>query len=525
MRFILPLCLLFAGALPSLGQIGSVVRGQKINQVSGGLVGPVPRLGQALAAIGDLNGDGVGDLVAGLPTDRAAGEFHGALLVLFMSANGTVRSQQKISEVVGGFTASLPDYAYLGLVISALGDLDSDGRQELAASTLYPPSTWILFLKVDGTVRTHREIAWDDPVFGGATLATDFLSAFYRGLVGMGDLDGDGVGDFAVGAPDDDDGDPGAGAVWIVYLNADGTAKAAKKISQGSGGFTGDLSARAFFGNSLTRLGDLNRDGFADLGVGALGGALQSQWVLFLNRNQDVLRAIHYGPVPGFDPVTEILDPIGDLDGDGLTELGSENPFRGFNVDFLAPDGHLRSRLRVRPGSNGMPDDLATRSLGGAFASLGDLDGDGTIEVAVGDAQDTESRGAIWILSLARTAVSNGTGMNQLILREKAEPVIGQTWIAKLYCSNSRHTNGMATIFGHERPLAGVFLPAGELLADITSRRVFQLFAPHASGPVSFSVVVPPKIELINLQIYVQGACSGAHGAVLSNALYVLVGR
>src|SRR5262245_58416206 len=77
-------------AAPVAAQIGSVVRAQKLDELSGGIVGPIPTLGYSLAAIGDLNGDGVGDLAAGLPTDHGGGPDHGAVLVLFLNANGTV---------------------------------------------------------------------------------------------------------------------------------------------------------------------------------------------------------------------------------------------------------------------------------------------------------------------------------------------------------------------------------------------------------------------------------------------------
>ncbi|MGH2898296.1 MAG: hypothetical protein ACRDMZ_06440, partial [Solirubrobacteraceae bacterium] len=103
-----------------------------------------------------------------------------------------------------------------------------------------------------------------------------------------------------------------------------------------------------------------------------------------------------------------------------------------------------------------------------------------------------------------------------------AEPVVGGTWKAVLDCNGQ--PRGVATVFGFERPLSGVFLPAGELLVDVNSRRFFQLFAPHSGGLATFSSAVPPDISLVDLQIYTQGACGGPPGPSLSNALYLLVG-
>lgn len=497
---------------PALAQIGSVVRAQKLNEVSGGIVGPIPTLGYALAALGDVNGDGVGDLVAGLPTDNGGGPHRGALLVLFLNPNGTVARQQKISQLAGGFTGSLVDDGYFGIAASALGDLDGDGLQELAVRTDLPRGTWILSLSANGTVRAQHQILWSDPVFGGTTKATDFDAGFVRGLTGMGDLDGDGVGDLAVGAPGDDDGDPDAGAIWFLYLKPDGTAKAAKKISQTSGGLGDVLAERSGFGQAFARLGDLNGDGFADLSACEFGGG-HHRWVLFLDAQQNVLGT-------SFLPLTEELDPIGDLDGDGRAEFASE----GFDVRFLAADGHPRKTLLVRGGRNGMPSDPAMRSLGTySFAALGDLDGDGTLELAVCDYGDVQSGGAVWILSLARTPVLAGSGANPLILSESAEPALGHTWSASLDCSG--HASGVAALVGYQRALAGTFVAGGELLVDTASPRFFLLLTPHAGAPVAISAAVPNDVALVSVQLYAQGLCAGAPGLTLSNALGLLIGN
>jgi len=104
----------------------------------------------------------------------------------------------------------------------------------------------------------------------------------------LGDLDGDGVDDMAVGAFLDDDGGVNRGAVWILFLNTDGTVKSYQKISDTQGGFTGTLDNNDQFGVTAASLGDLNGDGVGDLIVGAQGdddggfnrGAV---WILFLD--------------------------------------------------------------------------------------------------------------------------------------------------------------------------------------------------------------------------------------------------
>jgi len=85
----------------------------------------------------------------------------------------------------------------------------------------------------------------------------------------MGDLDGDGVGDLAVGAFGDDDGGSNRGAVWLLLLDGDGSVKCQRKISATSGSFGGALDPDDRFGVSLARLDDVDGNGFDDLAIGA----------------------------------------------------------------------------------------------------------------------------------------------------------------------------------------------------------------------------------------------------------------
>ena len=67
----------------------------------------------------------------------------------------------------------------------------------------------------DGTVKLEQKIS---ETAGGFTGILDEQDQFGRSVAILGDLDGDGVSDLAVGATGDDDGAPGAGAVWILFM-------------------------------------------------------------------------------------------------------------------------------------------------------------------------------------------------------------------------------------------------------------------------------------------------------------------
>ena len=89
-------------------------------------------------------------------------------------------------------------------------------------------------------------------------------------MAALGDMDGDGVVDMAVGVYHDDDGGASAGAVYTLFLNSDETIKNAQKMSNLYGNFNTFYSVDADdrFGMSLASLGDLDGDNVIELAVG-----------------------------------------------------------------------------------------------------------------------------------------------------------------------------------------------------------------------------------------------------------------
>ncbi len=154
---------------------------------------------------------------------RVCGADRGAVWVLFLNNNGTVKSHQKISDTEGGFTGMLDDGDSFGSSVASLGDLDGDGVGDVAVGVTLDDdggtsrgAVWILFLNTDGTVKSHQKISDTE---GGFTGILDNLDSFGQSVASLGDLDGDGVGDLAVGAARDDDGGFDRGAVWVLSLD------------------------------------------------------------------------------------------------------------------------------------------------------------------------------------------------------------------------------------------------------------------------------------------------------------------
>ncbi|MCH8153535.1 MAG: FG-GAP repeat protein [Planctomycetes bacterium] len=431
---------LFSSVAMALGEIvtaapGELLSHQKISFTEGGFTGTLDNsdeFGGSVAALGDLDGDGVGDLAVGAHFDDDGGGARGAVWVLFLNSNGTVKSHQKISDTEGGFTGILDDLDQFGWSVAALGDLDSHGMSDLAVGAggdddggTNRGAVWVLFLNTDGTVKSHQKISETQ---GGFTGALDDGDRFGARVTSLGDLDGDDVADLAVGAPFDDDGGQNRGAVWILFLNSDGTVKSHQKISTTQGGGP-RLDNGDRFG-SVAALGDLDGDGVGDLGVGAFfdddgGGNRGAVWILFLNANGTVkshqkisdTEGGFTGTLNDGDQFGVSVASLGDLNGGGTNDLavgaiwdddGGNN--RGAVwVLFLNPDGTVKSHQKISSTEGGFTGTLDDGDWFGISAgSLGDLDGDGVSDLAVGALLDDDggtNRGAVWILFLDGIAI------------------------------------------------------------------------------------------------------------------------
>jgi len=120
-----------------------------ISSLDGHIFADTDEFGESLLNLGDIDGDGITDIVVGSENDYSderelgltVGEGHGALYVLFMNSNGTVKEYQQISNLHGNLTDGTTTNDYWSNV-GAFGagltsiDLDGDGNNELIATSM-----------------------------------------------------------------------------------------------------------------------------------------------------------------------------------------------------------------------------------------------------------------------------------------------------------------------------------------------------------------------------------------------------
>ena len=257
---------------------GSVASSAKISDqqdIFNGDLGDGDHFGNAVARLGDLDGDGVSELAVGAELANVDGTRKGVVWILFMNSDGTVRGAGRISDGKGGFKDDLNPDDQFGSAVAGIGDLDGDGIPDLAVGADQNDSggsnrgaIWILFMNGDGTVRDQRKIASGEGDFQGNIGDDDH---FGSAIASIGDLDGNGVSDLAVGAPFNDDGGSDRGAVWILFMKTDGKVNEQARISSTDGKFNENMDDGDALGSALAGLGNLNNDKGVDFAAGAPG--------------------------------------------------------------------------------------------------------------------------------------------------------------------------------------------------------------------------------------------------------------
>jgi len=323
---------------------------------------PNDNFGGAVAGNGDVNGDGYADFIVGMSGYDSK---RGRALVYFGSA-----SPDDVADVdLTG--ANLSDY--FGGAVACNGDLDNDGFDDIVVGAIGPNS-------VTGAVYVYRGGAsiLTTPSFtlGGEATFDNFGAA-----VACFDANGDGIDDLLIGAPRNDAGGSSAGRVYVYFGGASFDTTPDLILTGAGSGYQ--------FGAPISSAGDFNGDGYTDILASALA-LNNSQGRVFLYYGGPALDntsdAVFHAPV--FQTTHQnfgySLAAVGDLNGDGFDDIMVGSPFDDVITEPAAAYLYYGSEI---PETN--PDlTYATHENGDHYgtgvASLGDINGDYYPDIATG---------------------------------------------------------------------------------------------------------------------------------------------
>jgi hypothetical protein len=231
--------------------------------------------GHSIANIGDINSDGVIDLAVGAYGDDDGYTDAGAFWILKMNANGTVKSNQKVSALSGNFNGVITNFSYLGYSLESLPDINNDGISELLVGEVLGGMSilsnggevWLVSIDSSGLVTSAKDIYGYKNQLGAEIAIGDWFGC---SIASIGDINKDGINDIAVGSYGSDEIPSSSGSVLILFLDSNQTVTSVQEISGTQGGISG-LSGGDYFGVSISALGDFNGDSTPDFISGAHG--------------------------------------------------------------------------------------------------------------------------------------------------------------------------------------------------------------------------------------------------------------
>ena len=326
--------------------------------------------GFALASDGDINGDGVDDLVVGASwADGKAGRVD-----LFLGgADGITASGPSEADAVLYGEAD----SSFGEDVASGADVNADGYDDLLVGAPGDDGHAYLYLGAAGGISASAADEAD------AVLEGEADSRFGGSVAPAGDTNGDGYDDVGVGAAYYDSY---AGRAYVFLGGEDGVGSRAAVDADTL--LTGlNIAENNWFGTSVASAGDVNGDGFDDVAVSPRIG-MYPQTTLFLGASGGIASA----SAPDADVVVEsdlyaggLVTWGGDLNGDGYDDLvtGSQtSEYQGVAYVFHGGAAGVTA-THVADADTAISGDVGQSRFGMAMAA-GDLDGDGYRDLALG---------------------------------------------------------------------------------------------------------------------------------------------
>lgn len=231
-------------------------------------------VGYSVSSAGDINGDGIDDLVIGAPNSSLGASYAGATFVVFGRETG-LPATLSVSDLDGsnGFVVLGSDtYSSSGTSVSGAGDVNGDGLDDLIIGAPYTAngSAYVVFGH-DQPWNATLSVTDLNGTNGFRIVGAAEADTFGQSVSRAGDFNGDGVDDLAVGATLAGVGGVFPGRAYVVF-GKHGAPTHPLNVSTLNGS-NGVVLAGVNHGDStgfaLRLAGDINGDNLDDLIIGA----------------------------------------------------------------------------------------------------------------------------------------------------------------------------------------------------------------------------------------------------------------